>query len=94
MKRCVWWFGLFLAAAWGWLSVDAQAGDGPTLRVAAFRCDVTPRLGFLSYPPCFKPLEKIEHPGIDIPAAELSVDVNARLQVAGRFLVFDFHGSS
>ena len=32
------------------------------LRVATFRCDVTPPLGFLSYPPCWKPLEKVEHP--------------------------------
>jgi len=32
------------------------------LRVATFRCDVTPPLGFLTYPPTFKPLEKIEHP--------------------------------
>src|SRR5208283_1051228 len=32
------------------------------LRVATFRCDVTPPLGFLAYPPTFKPLEIIEHP--------------------------------
>ncbi len=32
------------------------------LRVATFRCDVTPPLGFLTYPPAYQPLEKIEHP--------------------------------
>ncbi len=32
------------------------------LRVATFRCDVTPPLGYLTYPPAFQPLEKIEHP--------------------------------
>ncbi len=36
--------------------------EAAELRVATFRCDVTPPLGFLAYPPTFKPLEKIEHP--------------------------------
>jgi len=39
-----------------------SAAEAAELRVATFRCDVTPPLGFLTYPPCFKPLEKIEHP--------------------------------
>jgi hypothetical protein len=36
--------------------------EAAELRVATFRCDITPPLGYLTYPPTFKPLEKIEHP--------------------------------
>jgi len=41
---------------------DNRRVSNEKLRVATFRCDVTPPLGFLTYPPTFKPLEKIEHP--------------------------------
>jgi hypothetical protein len=48
------------SAIWSWLPLSfTQAAE---LRVATFRCDVTPPLGFLTYPPTFEPLEKIEHP--------------------------------
>jgi hypothetical protein len=47
-------------ATWAWPpSGSASAGE---LRVATFRCNVTPPLGYLTYPPAFKPLETIEHP--------------------------------
>ena len=36
--------------------------EAAELRVATFRCDVTPPLGFVTFPPTFKPLETIEHP--------------------------------
>ena len=49
-----------LAAVWTWSPPSFTAAA--ELRVATFRCDVTPPLGFLTYPPTFKPLEKIEHP--------------------------------
>ena len=46
-------------AIWTWSPLSfAEAAE---LRVATFRCDVTPPLGFLTYPPTFKPLEEIEH---------------------------------
>ncbi len=53
-----------------WLAVVAEVAIGTPpslaeatqLRVATFRCDVTPPLGFLTYPPAYQPLEKIEHP--------------------------------
>jgi hypothetical protein len=55
---------MFLTAAavaiWTWLPLCST--EAAELRVATFRCDVTPPLGFLAYPPTFKPLEKIEHP--------------------------------
>jgi hypothetical protein len=56
--RLVW-----VAAAgtiWGWLPLGSAAAA--ELRVATFRCDVTPPLGYVTYPPAFAPLEKIEHP--------------------------------
>ncbi len=49
-----------LAAAWIWTPLCPIAAA--ELRVATFRCEVTPPLGFLTYPPTFKPLERIEHP--------------------------------
>jgi hypothetical protein len=42
-------------------SLHSEPANGP-LRLATFRCDVTPPLGYLTYPPTWKPLEKIEHP--------------------------------
>ena len=48
------------AAIWTWASLSLA--EAVELRVATFRCDVTPPLGFLTYPPTFKPLEEIEHP--------------------------------
>lgn len=59
-----------LVARLAWAALAAVVGIGSPcylaeaaeLRVATFRCDVTPPLGFLTYPPTFKPLEKIEHP--------------------------------
>jgi hypothetical protein len=47
-------------AIWAWLPLGSAAAA--ELRVATFRCDVTPPLGYLTYPPAFKPLENIEHP--------------------------------
>ncbi len=49
-----------LAAVWIWPPLCPIAAA--ELRVATFRCEVTPPLGFLTYPPTFKPLERIEHP--------------------------------
>ena len=51
--------GMLFAGALGrsWCA----AADCPPLRVAAFRSDVTPPLGFPSYP-TFKPLATVEHP--------------------------------
>ncbi len=49
-----------VAAAWSWSPPGFT--EAAELRVATFRCDVTPPLGFLTYPPTFKPLETIEHP--------------------------------
>ena len=46
-------------AAWAWPSLGSAVAA--ELRVATFRCDVTPPLGYLTYPPVFQPLEKIEH---------------------------------
>jgi hypothetical protein len=48
------------AAIWVWPSPGSAAAA--ELRVATFRCDVTPPLGYVTYPPAFAPLEKIEHP--------------------------------
>ena len=45
-----------------WSCLPLPGTEAAELRVATFRCDVTPPLGFLAYPPTFKPLEKIEHP--------------------------------
>ena len=47
-------------AIWTWS--PRSFTEAAELRVATFRCDVTPPLGYLTYPPTFKPLEKIEHP--------------------------------
>ena len=47
-------------AAWAWPSLGSAVAA--ELRVATFRCDVTPPLGYLTYPPVCQPLEKIEHP--------------------------------
>jgi hypothetical protein len=49
-----------VAAAWTWSPLSCTGAA--ELRVATFRCDVTPPLGYLTYPPVFKALEKIEHP--------------------------------
>lgn len=49
-----------VAAVWSWSPLCFT--EAAELRVATFRCDVTPPLGFLTYPPTFKPLETIEHP--------------------------------
>ncbi len=48
------------AAVWTWSPL--RFTEAAELRMATFRCDVTPPLGFLTYPPAFQPLEKIEHP--------------------------------
>ena len=45
-----------------WAGPSLGSAAAAELRVATFRCDVTPPLGYLTYPPAFKPLEKIEHP--------------------------------
>ena len=58
LARLAW--GAVAAAIWTWSPLCSAEAAG--LRVATFRCDVTPPLGFLAYPPTFKPLEKIEHP--------------------------------
>jgi len=42
--------------------VVTRAGEAPKLRVATFRCDVTPPLGSPAYPCHEKPLETIETP--------------------------------
>lgn len=55
-----WSWSAAVVAAWTWLPLSFTAAA--ELRVATFRCDVTPPLGFITYPPTFKPLEKIEHP--------------------------------
>jgi len=47
-------------AIWAWPPFGSAAAA--ELRVATFRCDVTPPLGYLTYPPAFEPLKKIEHP--------------------------------
>src|SRR5271167_4767265 len=49
-----------VAAFWTWS--PRCLTEAAELPVATFRCDVTPPLGYLTYPPTFKPLEKIEHP--------------------------------
>ena len=57
LARLVW---MIMAAGVGiWSPLSPAEAD--ELRVATFRCDVTPPLGFLTYPPAYKPLEKIEH---------------------------------
>ena len=58
LGRLVW--AAAMVAVWTWSPLPCT--EGAELRVATFRCDVTPPLGFLAYPPTFKPLEKIEHP--------------------------------
>jgi hypothetical protein len=55
-----WVWAAAVAAVWTWWPPSFTAAA--ELRVATFRCDVTPPLGFLTYPPTFKPLEQIEHP--------------------------------
>ena len=56
------WLGwLRLPSIWDLVAAGSLA-EAAELRVATFRCDVTPPLGYLTYPPTFKPLEKIEHP--------------------------------
>ncbi len=52
--------GMLFAGALGRSTCSAVA-ENPPLRVAAFRSDVTPPLGFPSYP-SFKPLATVEHP--------------------------------
>ena len=49
-----------VAAAWIWSPRGCT--EAAELRVATFRCDVTPPLGFITFPPTFQPLERIEHP--------------------------------
>jgi hypothetical protein len=49
-----------VVAAWTWWPLSCT--EAAQLRVATFRCDVTPPLGYLTYPPVFRALEKIEHP--------------------------------
>ena len=49
-----------VAAAWGGLP-QALGGEECKLRVTTFRGDVTPPLGFPSYP-SYQPLETVEHP--------------------------------
>jgi hypothetical protein len=52
-----------LAGAAAWACALLCFTEAAELRVATFRCDVTPPLGFLTYPPTFdKPLQTIEHP--------------------------------
>jgi hypothetical protein len=58
LSRLAWMMVAAGVSIWS-LPSWAEAGE---LRVATFRCDVTPPLGFLTYPPAYKPLEKIEHP--------------------------------
>ncbi len=58
---------VLLQLAWATMTIvgiwsPRCAAEAAELRVATFCCDVTPPLGFLAYPPTFKPLEKIEHP--------------------------------
>ena len=49
------------AVAAVWSGSPLCLSEAAELRVATFRCDVTPPLGFLTNP-SFKPLETIEHP--------------------------------
>jgi hypothetical protein len=58
LTRLVW----AVAAAAIWTGLPLSITEAAQLRVATFRCDVTPPLGYLTYPPAWKPLEKIEHP--------------------------------
>ena len=51
-----------VAATAIWAGLPFGSAVAAELRVATFRCDVTPPLGYLTYPPAFEPLEKIEHP--------------------------------
>jgi len=56
------WCGLLLATAtWCSLVGGAHAGEGARLRVATFRCDVTPPLGEAIYSG-YEPLAVVEHP--------------------------------
>lgn len=48
------------AVIWTWSPLSFAEAAG--LRVATFRCEVTPPLGFLTYPPAYEPLKEIEHP--------------------------------
>lgn len=58
LPRLLWVALVVGVLAWSSHSITAAA----ELRLATFRCDVTPPLGFIAYPPTFKPLEKVEHP--------------------------------
>lgn len=54
--------GLVWAAGVACIGPSVSFTHAAPLRVATFRCEVTPPLGFLAYPPTFQPLQKIEHP--------------------------------
>ena len=62
MRKVVVRLAWVAAATVIWAGLPLGSAAAAELRVATFRCDVTPPLGYLTYPPAFEPLEKIEHP--------------------------------
>jgi hypothetical protein len=62
MRKIVVGLAWVAAATAIWVGLPLRSIAAAELRVATFRCDVTPPLGHLTYPPAFQPLQKIEHP--------------------------------